>query len=163
VVGACVITSSSVGCNAPTQLSAREKETQAADPPAHTRVPTGAQATNAYFAIRVLNSKVCTVSPHLAPPPGVKKLAVELELTNRGDLEVPANPYYATLIDDKGVQFESTAIGCTPMLGGAPLLRGASTRGWVTFDVGESIVGQTITYEPALVGARSARAELELR
>ncbi len=162
MVGGWVIASSSFGCNAPKQqLAQAEGHDDVTMNVA--RVALGGFATTPYFSIRVLNSKVCTLAPHLAPAPGIKKLAVELELQGVGPILVPANPFYATLVDDKAQRFESTALGCGPMLSGSPLANGASTRGWVTFDVPESSVGQALTYQPALVGVRSPRAELELR
>jgi hypothetical protein len=163
VVGGCVIASSSLGCNAPRQQSAPTTAIVDGTLSSGDRVGMGRRASNAYFSLRALNSKVCTLAPHLAPPPGIKRLSIELELTAVGDTEVPANPFYATLVDDKAQRFESTALGCSPILGGSPLANGASTRGWVTFDVPESSVGQAVAYQPALVGVRSPRAELELR
>lgn len=162
-VGAWVITSSSLGCNAAKRQSSPDDLTSASDPNDVKPVLMGAEAKTPYFSLRVLNTKVCTLAPHLAAAPGIKKFAVEVELKGVGTTEVPANPYYATLLDDKGQRFESTALGCIPMLGGAPLTSGASRRGWVTFDVPESSVGQVVAYQPALVDVRAPRAEVELR
>lgn len=162
-LGAWVITSSSLGCNAGKRQFAGAGVDTDSDPDAPKRVLMGAEAKNAYFSVRVLNTKICTLAPHLAAAPGIKKFAVEIELKATGSAEVPANPYYATLLDDKGQRFESTALGCSPMLGGTPLISGTSARGWVTFDIPESSVGQVVAYQPALVDARAPRAEIELR
>jgi hypothetical protein len=162
VAGACVIASSSFGCNASKpQLAPNDSPMQAQ--PGADRVVMGVEATNSHFSLRVLNTKACTLAPQLGPPPGIKKLAVELELHGMSNVEVPANPFYATLVDDKAQKFESTALGCAPMFAATRVVNGTHARGWVTFDVPESSVGQTIIYQPPLVGVASARAELELR
>lgn len=162
VIGACVLASSATGCNAPSSTANAPAPGDGTSPLAQ-RVAAGQLASNEYFAVRVLNTKVCTMAAHRTPPAGIKKFAVELELQALGAAQVPANPFYATLVDDKAQRFESTALGCQPMLAAPALNNGASARGWVTFDMPESSLAQAVTYQPALIGLRSPRAELELR
>jgi len=152
-----VLISASLGCNG-TKRQSDSDQRQAEQ----RSVAMGQEAANAYFTVRVLNTKVCTAGPRWPSPPGLKKISVELELQARSATEVPANPFYATLIDDKGRRFESTMAGCSPVLEGTTLSNGAIARGWVTFDVPESAIGQTVLYQPALVGIQPEQAELQL-
>lgn len=123
----------------------------------------GEDAKTPYFRMRVLNWKPCAVETHLQPPPGVRKVSVEVELTASGAPEVPANPFYAQLTDGDGRQFESTLAGCAPLLEAKRLSAGQSARGWITFDVPESSVPQALVYQPAVIGVSPPKVELLLR
>lgn len=122
----------------------------------------GEEAKNPYFRARVLNWKPCAVESHLEPPPGVRKVSVEIELTASGGAEVPSNPFYAQLADKDGRFFESTLAGCPPLLEAARLRTGESARGWITFDVPESSVPHSLVYQPAVIGVSPPKVELLL-
>lgn len=89
-------------------------------------------------------------------------MAVEVELSATGKLEVPSNPFYATLVDQEGNRFESTLAGCPPLLTAARLSKGQSARGWITFDIPESAVVHSLVYQPAVIGVAPPKAELLL-
>lgn len=122
----------------------------------------GEEAKTPYYRIRLLNWKPCAVEAHLEPPPGVRKVAVEVELTASGTTEVPSNPFYALLADRDGKLFESTLAGCPPLLEATRLSGGRSARGWITFDVPESAVPHALVYQPAVIGITAPKVELLL-
>lgn len=123
----------------------------------------GEEAKTPYFRMRVLNWKPCAVEAHLEPPPGVRKVSVEVELIASGAPEVPANPFYAQLADGDGRQFESTLAGCPPLLEAKRLRAGQSARGWITFDIPDSSVPHSLVYQPAVIGVSPPKVELLLR
>jgi hypothetical protein len=122
----------------------------------------GEEAKNPFFRMRLLNSKRCAVEAHLESSPGLRKVAVEVELQAAGTQEIPANPFYALLTDRDGRQFESTLAGCPPLLPAARLRSGESARGWITFDVPEGSEPHSLVYQPAVIGVDPPRAELLL-
>lgn len=122
----------------------------------------GEPATNPYFEVRLLNSKPCAVETHFPSAPGTRKVAVEIELRAVGAQEIPANPFYALLVDRDGRAYESTLAGCPPLLPAQRLGRGQSARGWVTFDVPEGVEARSLVYQPAVIGVAAPKAELSL-
>lgn len=122
----------------------------------------GEEAKTPYFRARVVNWKPCAIEAHLQPPPGIRKVAVEIELTATGPLEVPSNPFYALLSDKDGRLFESTLAGCPPLLEAARLRAGQSARGWISFDIPEGSVPQALVYQPAVIGVTAPKVELLL-
>ena len=66
------------------------------------------------------------------------------------DVQVPANPYYALLIDEEGRAYEATLGGCEPALPNRLLEHGESARGWLTFDVPENSRKLQLAYAPRL-------------
>ncbi len=154
-------------CNKPPS-NAERRAAQGSSSPATvvsaTSPPTrfGEEAKNPYFRMRVLNSKRCAVEPHLESPPGLRKVAVEVDLHASGTQEIPANPFYSLLTDRDGRQFESTLAGCPPLLPAARLRSGESARGWITFDVPEGSEPHSLVYQPAVIGVDPPREELLL-
>lgn len=153
-------------CRGP-QPAERDAPHGSADPPtmiSATLPPVrfGEEAKTPYFRMRMLNTKPCAVEPHLEPPPGVRKVSVEVELVASGKVDIPANPFYALLVDRDGRQFESTLAGCSPLLEAARLSIGQSARGWVTFDVPESSIPHALVYQPAVIGITAPKVELLL-
>lgn len=122
----------------------------------------GEKSTTPYFDIQVLNSKPCAVETHFATVPGLRKVAVEIELRALGASEIPANPFYALLRDRDGRLYESTLAGCPPLLPATRLVNGQSARGWVTFDIPEGVAPHSLVYQPAVLGVAPPRAELLL-
>jgi Domain of unknown function (DUF4352) len=122
----------------------------------------GEEAKTPHFRVRALNWKPCAVEAHLAPPPGVRKVSVEIELTASGQAEVPSNPFYAQLADRDGRMFESTLAGCPPLLEATRLSSGQSARGWITFDIPEGTVPHSLVYQPAVIGVSPPKVELLL-
>jgi len=63
---------------------------------------------------------------------------------------VPANPYYALLVDGEGRTYEATLGGCEPALPARLLEHGETVRGFIAFDVPENGRGLTLAYAPRL-------------
>jgi hypothetical protein len=113
----------------------------------------GQLASNSFFELSVHGVKTCSVEPHLQPPAGVKRLGVEVTITARSDVQVPANPFYALVLTPQGNRFEATLAGCQPVLTATRLGNGDSARGWISFDLPESLSQARFSYAPALLGA----------
>jgi hypothetical protein len=92
----------------------------------------------------------CSVPGAAGPDEGLTKLGVEVTLSARGAVQVPANPYYALLIDSERRVFEATLGGCEPALEPRLLEPGESARGLVVFDVPERSRGLELVYAPRL-------------
>lgn len=90
----------------------------------------------------------CSVST--ARNQGITRLGVEITLSARGEVLVPANPYYALLVDSERRVFEATLGGCQPALSVALLENGKSARGFVSFDVPPRSRGFELVYVPRL-------------
>jgi hypothetical protein len=87
---------------------------------------------------------------------------VELSIQRTGALQVPANPYYATLVDADNDVYEATLGGCGTPLGPALPDAGGFARGWVVFDVPGQKRGFTLVYNPELVEAPRREAAIAL-
>jgi len=93
---------------------------------------------------------------------GGRRVGVLLTLQARGLLQVPANPYYALLVDDDREVHEATlGGGCTPALPVRLLDAGQSARGWVSFDVPRQRGNFSFSYAPLL--ASGEREETRFR
>jgi hypothetical protein len=71
----------------------------------------------------------------------------------RGELQIPANPYYALLIDGKDIAHEATLGGCTPALSPSLLAPGQTAQGWISFDVPREGQNWRLSYAPELTTA----------
>ena len=149
------------GCNAvpPTPVADHRPQVVPATRPV---AEPGSEAQTPHFSMTLKGSRPCTVEPHLAPPDGVKKFAVEVEVQGLSQVEVPANPFYATLMTEQGQQYESTLAGCAPLLTAQRLTRGQSARGWITFDIPDAARPTSLLYRPAIIGVGSPEVELQL-
>lgn len=114
----------------------------------------GQTAETAHFSMLVHGTKRCDVEPHFQPPAGIQKFGVEVTITGLSALEVPVNPFYALLTDEKGERYEATLVGCTPQLKAQRVARGRSARGWATFQVPEASRGLKFSYSPTVIGAK---------
>jgi hypothetical protein len=122
----------------------------------------GQRATNGVFELTVKGVKTCGVEPHFQPPLGVQKLGVEIELRGLTDAQVPANPFYALIVDAGGQRFEASLSGCKPVLAARRLQHGESITGWVSFDVPESLESARFRYEPVVIGAGNPSLTFEI-
>lgn len=122
----------------------------------------GQRIENGVFEMSVERVKPCTVEPHFRPPPGVRKVGVEISLKAVGQAEVPANVFYGLLIAADGERYEATLAGCQPVLEAKRLGSGESTSGWITFDVPESVTQAQFRYAPVVIGAGRPHLVFEL-
>jgi hypothetical protein len=65
-------------------------------------------------------------------------------------LQVPANPYYALLIDGENRVFEAVLDGCRPALDPGLLGPGETARGWLSFALPRAANRLKLVYSPAL-------------
>ena len=114
------------------------------------------------YELRVTSVEQCVPPPLAAPPAGTRRIGIELELRPLGDIQIPANPYYARLVDENGDVHDATLGGCGTAL--APTLpeRDQPARGFVVFDVPRRSSRFTLLYAPELVGAPKEQIVLEL-
>jgi hypothetical protein len=116
-----------------------------------------------HYLLRASPPEDCAESdPALRSAPG-HRIGLELSLEPTGDVQVPANPYYARLVDAEHNVYEATLGGC-----GAPLTptlptRGQPARGWVVFELSRAVRPVTFLYAPELVGAQKTELTVELR
>jgi hypothetical protein len=122
----------------------------------------GERGDNGVFQLRVLRTKTCSVEPHFQPPAGVRKLGVEVELAAVTDAQVPANPFYAQVSDERGQRYEPTLAGCTPPLEAARLDKDEKVSGWITFDVPETLGNARFSYAPVVIGVGKPELSADL-
>lgn len=82
-----------------------------------------------------------------------RRLSVEVTLKASGDVQVPANPYYALLVDTTKAVYEATLGDCNGSLSPTLLAPGQTAHGWLTFDVPKKSAGHELVYAPAVAGA----------
>jgi hypothetical protein len=123
-----------------------------------TRVPPGSLGRALHYGLRVLGVQQCR------PEPGgrtdVDRLGVEVAIEATAGLQVPANPYYALLVDVNNQIHEATLGGCPSELVAVVLQPGESTRGSFTFELPRQTQAAALLYAPAL--ASGEREELSL-
>lgn len=137
-----------------------EPKDAAAEPAPGT--PNGAART-AHYVLGVLGTRDCTAAGAAAPADGTRRIGVELLLEPTSELQVPANPYYARLLDEHQLVYEATLGGCGPPLSPNLPRRGQVARGYVVFDVPRASRNFTLLYMPELVGAAKEEASITLR
>jgi hypothetical protein len=115
----------------------------------------GARVRTADYEIRASSPEDCTKASRSAPAELTRRVGVEVSLVRLGAVQVPANPYYARLVDSAGNVYEATLGGCGAAL--APTLpsRGQTAHGYVVFDVPHAAEGFTFAYAPELSGVEA--------
>jgi hypothetical protein len=122
----------------------------------------GATAHARDYSLRVLNVQECHVAPHFAPPPGLKKLGIEVEIGGSSAREVPVNPFYAVVVASSGERYEATLAGCSPALPAGRVVEKQTQRGWLTFDVPVSVGRLELSYEPVVLGVGREQVRFDL-
>lgn len=92
-----------------------------------------------------------------------RRIGVELEIEPTGDLQVPANPYYARLVDAEHNVYEATLGGCGTELAPTLPARGQTARGWVVFELPRTARAVSLVYAPELLGASKSELVIELQ
>lgn len=124
--------------------------------------PLGATGSARDYTLKVLGVQDCQVEPHFAPPAGVRKLGVEVELAGVSVREVPVNPFYARIVAPSGERYEATLAGCRPGLRAGRVHEGQRLRGWLTFDVPIGIDRLQLSYEPVVLGVGREELRFDL-
>jgi hypothetical protein len=123
-------------------------------------VPRGVVARSEHYDLLVSGLSDCT-------RPGFtgsgRRVGVLVTLQARTAVQVPANPYYALLIDTQHVVHEPTLGGCTPALPAALLQAPQTARGWIHFDLPRDSSGLSFVYAPPLLAGGRAETRFELQ
>jgi hypothetical protein len=106
-----------------------------------------------HYSIVASELKDCPPGEHHSRGGDRRRVGVEIWLEPTGSIQVPANPYYAKLIDGEGNVHEATLGGCGTPLGPTLPARGRPARGWIVFDVPRAARDFTLVYTPELVRA----------
>jgi hypothetical protein len=117
------------------------------------RVGIGQRGVAQHYAMSVSETKECVLEPHFRPSAGLVKLGVLVHIEATGGLQVPANPFYATLLDASQTRYETTLAGCQPALHAGQLTRDQKASGWISFEIPKAARGLQLTYAPLLLGA----------
>jgi hypothetical protein len=104
------------------------------------------------WEMTLLAVKPCEVETYFRPKTGNIKLGVEVEIAGTSDREVPVSAFYAKLVDADGGVHRPTLAGCTPSLSSERVSRGEQVRGFITFELAESVRGLRLSYQPFVVG-----------
>jgi len=110
-------------------------------------VPQGVVARTEHYDLQVSAPVECDAS---GPSGAARRVGVLVTLQARGPVQVPANPYYAQLIDAQNVTHDATLSGCTPALSSALLETSQLARGWVNFEVPRGAADFRLAYAPPL-------------
>lgn len=122
----------------------------------------GEMARAPHFTMVFTRTKKCTVAPPFRPPHGTMKLGVEVTISGTSKLEVPVNPFYASLETPDGTRYTSTLAGCEPVLEPVRVTDGKHVEGWITFDVPQDHKPLTMIYAPTLIGAGVEEVRFQL-
>lgn len=106
-----------------------------------------------HFQMRASVPEQCALVPDDELDARSRRLSVEVNLKASGDVQVPANPYYALLVDRTNAVYEATLADCNGGLSPTLLEPGQTGHGRLTFDIPKRSAGLTLVYAPALTGA----------
>jgi hypothetical protein len=115
-----------------------------------------------HYEIRVSAPEDCTKAARGTPADPTRRVGVEVTLVRVGDVAVPANPYYARLVDSAGNAYEATLGGCGAGLEPTLPARGETAHGYIVFDVPRSAEGFTFAYAPDVLGGPAEEIEVPL-
>jgi len=121
-------------------------------------VPRGVVARSEHYALHVSALAECSAEPGVV---NGRRVGVLVTLQASGLEQVPANPYYALLVDGEDDVHEATFGGCTPALPVRLLEAGQTAHGWVSFDVPRQPGNLRFSYAPPL--ANGEREETRFR
>jgi hypothetical protein len=115
----------------------------------------GETAKASDYSLAVDSVKQCKPRRYSKPKKGNIWLGVEMVVGAIGDKQVWSNPSYAKLIDGDGLTYNSSygsTIDCEPRLRATQLNNGEKAKGWVVFEVPQTVSGLKLTYNPSRVG-----------
>lgn len=104
----------------------------------------------------------CPRTRYEEPEKGHIWLGVELRLEALTDTPVPANPFYARLTDSDGRRYHARFDGCKPPFSHAPLSRGATAQGLVTFEISDHATRLVLHYDPQVPGHQHQEVQFDL-
>lgn len=104
------------------------------------------------FTMSVESDKECPEATAFAPKRGFIKFGVEVSISGTSTVEVPVNPFYATLHDSTGDVYTSNLAGCDPGLPAVRVTTGKKARGFVTFEIPTMSRKLELRYAPTIIG-----------
>jgi hypothetical protein len=104
------------------------------------------------YNMSVDSDRECLENSPFASKHGHVKLGIEVSIEGTSAVEVPVNPFYATLYDAGGDVYTSTLAGCDPGLSAVRVTSGKKARGFVTFDIPASSRKLELHYAPTIIG-----------
>ena len=113
----------------------------------------GQRGLTQHYAMSFSETKECVLEPHFRPGAGLIKFGVFVNIEATGPVQVPANPFYAALLDAGHYSYEATLAGCQPALRASQLVRGQKVSGWISFEIPKAARGLRLSYAPLLLGA----------
>ncbi len=119
-------------------------------------------ASGTGYRMRVHGVRRCAADALHPTPEGEHWVGVEIELDATGPGHVPANPFYARLVDESGRQYRSSPGPCVPELRHAPLGAGETARGWASFVVSDRAANLELRYAPRLPDAAGEELTFKL-
>jgi hypothetical protein len=130
--------------------------------------PTGKARADAtirtpYYQIRASLPEECSPPRPSLGSTATRRVGIELSIEPTSDVQVPADPYYARLVDAERNVHEATLGGCGPALAPTLPARGQTARGWIVFELPLAARATTLLYAPELLGASKAELAIELQ
>ncbi len=104
------------------------------------------------YTMSVESDKECLDGSAFASKRGYVKFGIEVSVEGTSAVEVPVNPFYATLYDTGGDVYTSTLAGCDPGLSAVRVTSGKKVRGFVTFEIPASSRKLELHYAPTIIG-----------
>ncbi|HVW24541.1 MAG TPA: DUF4352 domain-containing protein [Polyangiaceae bacterium] len=153
---------SAVACHAradgpppPPSPSAESATILGGEPRVH---PEGELAVLRDYTMSVESDKECREDTPFASKRGYVKFGIEVTLEGTSAVEVPVNPFYATLYDSNGDVYTSTLAGCDPGLVSMRVTTGKKARGFITFEIPATSRKLELHYEPTIIGRTAEEA-----
>jgi hypothetical protein len=145
------------GCHAHPDAPAPERAAPSAESTlvlgAEARVHSmGELAVAADYTMSLESDKECLLDSPFAPRRGFVKVGLELSVEGTSAVEIPVNPFYATLYDSNGDAYRSTLAGCEPGLPPVRLTSGKQARGFVSFEIPGASRHLELRYTPQIIG-----------
>ena len=104
------------------------------------------------YTMSMESDKECPQDSLFATKRGFVKVGIELSVEGTSAVEVPVNPFYASLSDASGNVFANTLAGCEPGLPSVRVTSGAKARGFVSFEIPRGAHKLELKYAPIIIG-----------
>lgn len=115
-----------------------------------------------YYEIRASLPEECSPPQPALGSTTTHRIGIELAIQPTSDVQVPADPYYARLVDAQRNVYEATLGGCGAALAPSLPARGQTARGWIVFELPRSARPVTLLYAPELVGVSKVELAIAL-
>lgn len=128
-------------------------------PPTLTQSPTnvaspilalGETANFGSYRVRFVSQQPCAATEPGIPRNGNQLWAAELEVVNLSARPLAVNPFYLTLKDEQNHTYVTSLLGCPRLLDAKILSPGERVRGYVPFELPQSLERATLLYRPVL-------------